>query len=183
MPNSSHFWLLCLVLFSLLTLSGCSNVSRFEKGPIIAYGEPLDNSKQPLYYSIYFNAAKVDDPHVLNLYIKFSKQSPSFTIKQLTPSLVAKHLAPFIVPSQWPETWKAQARQEESYAGNGFHIRFKDNKLLSIGLCSHCSGRHDFPIIGTTDGNHFYTLPITEPQLIQLFGKANKLYKTNEVRY
>ena len=71
----------------------------------------------------------------------------------------------------------------EDYAGGGFHITFSNGRLVSLGICSHCSGGREHPVIGTPDGHTFYSLPLTEEQLEDVFGPPNRIYKVNEVRY
>ncbi|MFC6669454.1 hypothetical protein [Marinobacterium aestuariivivens] len=54
---------------------------------------------------------------------------------------------------------------------------------MSLGLCSHCAGGRAFPRVAPPGGDALYTLPLTEPQLIDVFGPADRSYRANEVRY
>ncbi len=119
----------------------------------------------------------------MSFLVKLSPDNPPITLRELSPELVARYLPPFTPPSQWPDTWKQKAKEEDVYTGKGFNIRFKNGKLLSIGICSHCDGRREYPIVGTLDGQHFYTLPLTEQQVIEVFGPPDRIFKVNEVRY
>lgn len=71
----------------------------------------------------------------------------------------------------------------EDYSGGGFHITFKNGQLVYFGVCSHCFGGREHPIIGTPDGDEFYALPLTEKQLENIVGSPGRVYKVNEVRY
>ena len=178
-----HVLIRVLLVLLAITLSTCANVSRFEKKSIVAHGEMLDGSREPLYYSIYIDLKEPVDARVMSCLLKISSDSPAIAIEKLQPDLVAHYLLPFTTPPQWPVTWKQKAKEYEAYAGDGFHIRFKAGKLISISICSHCAGGREKPTIGTPDEQHYYTLPLTEKQITKLFGSPDQIYKVNEVRY
>jgi len=175
-------WILIGILLAV-TLSACANVSRFEKGSLVAHGELLDGSREPLYYSIWVDFKKSVDASTMSSLLKLSPDSPSIALGKLRPELVARYLAPFTPPPQWPEAWKEKAKEDEVYAGGGFNIRFKEGQLLSVGICSHCAEGREHPIVGTPDGHHFYILPLTERQITEIFGPPDRIYKVGEVRY
>lgn len=175
-------WIFIGILLTV-TLSGCANVSRFEKDSLVAHGELLDGSQEPLYYSIQVDLKQSVDARTISSLLKLSSDSPPIAIKQLRPELVSRYLPPFIPPPQWPEAWKQKAKEDDAYTGNGFYIRFKDGQLLSVGICSHCAGGRENPIVGTPDGQHFYMLPLTEQQVTDVFGSPDRIYKVHEVRY
>lgn len=174
-----------ILIFTLLAsiLFACANVSRFEKNSLVAHGELLDGSHELLYYSIWVDLKKSVDVRTMNFLLKLSPDSPPVALKELCPELVASYLPPFIPPQQWPDTWKQKAKEDESYSGGGFFIRFKEGRLLSVGICSHCATRRENPIVGSPDGKHFYMLPLTEQQITEVFGAPDRIYKVNEVRY
>lgn len=166
-----------------IMLPGCANVSRFEKNNLVAFGERLEGSQEPLYYLVRIDVQKSDDARVMSSRLKLSPDSPPLTLEELRPAAVADFLSPFTPPPQWPDTWKQKANAEDVYAGNGFHIRFEGGQLLSVGICSHCAGGREQPMVGTPDGQHFYTLPLTEQQVIEVFGAPDRIDKVGEVRY
>ena len=163
-------------------LSACANVSRFERAGLVAYGEPLNDAGEPLYYSILLKGNALETC-ASKVKLRLAPEAAPVSVSELSPVLVAKYLQPFIPPPQWPERWKKKAMEEDSYAGGGFHVRFVDKRILSIGICSHCSGMLEHPVIGTSDGERYYSLPLTERQMIEVFGAPERIYKVNEVRY
>jgi hypothetical protein len=165
------------------TLSACANVYRFEKSSLVAHGEILERSDEPLYYSIQIDLKQPIDTQITNILLKLSTDSPPIAITQLRSDLVSRYLSPFIPPPQWPETWKKKAEKEVAYTGNGFYMRFREDQLQAVGICSHCAGERAHPVIGTSDGRHFYALPLTIQQLTEVFGSPDRIYKVNEVYY
>ncbi len=174
--------ILSLILLTS-TLSACANVSRFEKSSLVAFGELLENSHQPLYYLIRIDSKKSVDERTMAALVKLAPDSPPVPIDALRPEFVAGYLSPFTPPPQWPDAWKQKAQEDEVYAGSGFHIGFKDGTLTYFGICSHCAGGREYPVVGTPDGQNFYPLPLTEEQVIEIFGSPDRVYKVNEVRY
>lgn len=67
--------------------------------------------------------------------------------------------------------------------GAGFHIKFMDGRLVSVGICSHCDEIIQSPVVGTLDGLKFYALPLNEPELAEVFGASEKTRKVREVTY
>jgi hypothetical protein len=164
-------------------LFACTNVSRLEKDSLVAHGELLDGAQEPLYYTIFVDFKKSVDTRIMSSLIKLSKDVPPLSLAELRPELVAQYLPPFIPPPQWPESWKQKYKEDDAYAGSGFHINFKNGRLSSVGICSHCSGDREYPIVGTPDGQKFYELPLTEKQVTEVFGSPIRIYKVHEVRY
>lgn len=175
-------WILIGTIWMFL-ISSCANVLRFEKENLVAFGEKLDKSPEPLFYLVRVDMTKTIDNEVNNFYLKLSSDTPPIALKELTPELVGKNLNPFIPPFQWPNKMKQKIKGDEAFSGNGFYISFKDGKLFNLSICSHCANGRENPIVGTPDGQHFYTLPLTELQVIEVFGTPNRVYKVNEVRY
>jgi len=163
-------------------LSACANVSRFEKNGLVAYGEQLNGASERLYYLILVEGNALDSD-TMSVQIKLTPETSPVSVSELSPAFAGKYLQPFTPPSQWPEQWKKKAGQEDSYTGGGFNIRFKDNHLVSLGICSHCAGIREHPIIGRPDGEVFYSLPLTEQQMIEVFGNPKRIYRVNEVGY
>ena len=164
-------------------LLACTNVSRLEKDSLVAHGELLDGAQEPLYYTIFIDFNKSVDARILVSLMKFSNDAPPLSLAELRPELVAQYLPPFVPPPQWPDSLKKKATEDDAYTGGGFHIAFKNGRLASVGICSHCSGGREYPIVGTPDGQKFYELPLTERQLTEVFGSPIRIYKVNEVRY
>lgn len=168
-------------LLAVALLSACAGVTRFQTGPLVAYAEKLGDAAEPRYYSIGINTAESDDPRILSALVKLGPEASGVAIVRLSPELVAKYLPPFTPPKEWPEILKKKAREEDAYSGGGFHIRFADGRLVSVGICSHCAGDRQSPVVGTPDGRHFYALPLTEQQMIEVFGPPDRKYKVHEV--
>jgi len=164
-------------------LSACANVSRFEKGALVAYGEHLNNAAEVFYYLIRIKSDRVVDVHMMDILLKLTPEATPLLLSELRPEFVARYLPRFTPPKEWPEHWKMQAMEIEAYSGGGFHITFRDGQVVYLGICSHCSGGRENPIIGTPDGDKFYSLPLTEQQLKDVFGPPSRVYKVNEVRY
>ncbi|WP_417547852.1 hypothetical protein [Marinobacter segnicrescens] len=75
-----------LILVSLLLatlLTGCANVSRFEKGPLVAHGEQIDGSGEPLYYVVGIDLGKAGDSRPLEALLRLSPDSPPVSIGAL----------------------------------------------------------------------------------------------------
>jgi hypothetical protein len=175
-------WILIGILLGV-TLSACANTSRFEKGPLVAHGGLIEGSQEPLYYMIWVDLKKSSDVRPMSSLLKLSPDSPPIALEKLRPEIVVNYLPPFTPPPQWPEAWKQKAKEDEMYAGNGFNIVFKESRLLSVGICSHCAEGKEHPIVGTPDGQYFYTLPLTERQVVEVFGSPDRIYKVGEIRY
>ena len=164
-------------------LSACANVSRFEKDTLVAHGEHLNNAAEVLYYLISIESDKIIDAPAMDILLKLTPDATPLLLSELRPESVARYLPRFTPPPQWPEHWKKKAMEKESYSGGGFHITFNKGHVVFVGICSHCSGGREHPVIGTADGHTFYSLPLTEQQLKAVFGPPNRVYKVNEVRY
>lgn len=149
---------------------------------MIAFGETLDGADEPLFYSILVKGEAIDE-RAKDVRVKLAPEATSVSVAELTPAFTARYLEPFVPPRQWPEQWKAKAMEEESYSGGGFHVRFRDNRLISIGMCSHCEGVREHPTLGVPNGDAFYSLPLTRQQMLEVFGAPERLYKVGEVRY
>ena len=121
--------------------------------------------------------------HLGSFYLKLSPECPPITLTELRPELVSQYLHSFIPPPQWPDRMKQKIKGQNIYSENGFHISFKNGKLLYMGICSHCADENESPVVGTLDREHFYTLPLTDQQVIEVFGTPKRIYKVNEVRY
>ena len=174
------FWMGILLAGMLFA---CANVSRFEKESLVAHGEILDGAQEPLYYLIWVDFNKSVDTRIMGSLVKLAQDAPPLSIAELRPELVAQYLPPFTPPPQWKDSWKQKAKEDDDYTGGGFHIKFKNGRLLSVGICSHCAGGIEYPIVGTPDGQQFYELPLTEKQVTEVFGSPNRIYKVHEVRY
>lgn len=170
------------VLFVAL-LAGCAGVSRFERGPLVAFGEVLEGAAEPRYYSIGIYTDRPVDSRVMQALVKLSAEASPVSIAELRPEVVAPYLEAFIPPPQWPESWKQKSREYEQYSGAGFHIKFMDGRLVSVGICSHCDKIRQSPVVGTPDGLKFYALPLGEPELAEVFGASEKIRKVREVTY
>jgi len=171
------------VVFLAATLSACANVSRFEKDVLVAHGEPLNDASEPLYYLIFIDGRRTVDPRILSVYLTLRPDAPPLRLADMRPDIVAEYLPVFIPPSNWPEQWKKKIKENDVYSGGGFHIVFNNGNLLSVGICSHCAGGREHPMVGVPDEHAFYSLPLTEQQLIEAFGKPHRLYKGTEAKY
>ena len=173
---------LIAILFTAVIWS-CANVFRYERNAIIAHGEVLNASKEPLYYSIWIDLTKSINEGTMDIRLKLTAESPPVSLRELNPKLVAQYLSPFTPPPQWPNRLKQKAKEEEIFAGGGIQIKFKNGQLLFVDICSHCANGRENPVVGTPNGQHFYNLPLTEQQIIEIFGSPKRIYKVNEVRY
>lgn len=70
-----------------------------------------------------------------------------------------------------------------AFQGNGFYIFFENDLPQLIGICSHCAGEVNYPGLLTPDEAEIYILPLTETQMFELFGKPERVYEVNEIRY
>lgn len=174
---------ICIGLLLAGMLWACANVSRLEKGSLVAHGELLDGAQVPLYYSIWIDVNKPVDTRIMDAHVKFRKDAPPLKLSALRPELVAQYLPLFTPPPQWPDYLKQKAKEDDAYSGGGFHVTFKNGRLLSVGLCSHCAEGRAYPVVGRPDGQKFYELPLTEGQVTEIFGSPDRIYKVNEVRY
>jgi len=172
-----------IVIFCTAMLMSCANVWRFEKNALVAHGQKLNGSKEPLYYAISIDMTKSVDEPAKNFLLKLNPDSPPISFNQLNPELVVLYLPPFTPPPQWPDRWKQKVKEEQVFSGGGFHISFKNGQLLFVDICSHCSNGRESPVVGTMDGQHFYALPLTEQQVVEVFGSPKRIYRVNEVRY
>jgi hypothetical protein len=169
-------------LLLMLLLPSCAGVSRLDKGPLVAYGEHLEKSPEPLYYLIRINCEKQDLTPALRALVRLGPEAEPLAITDLTPEFVSRHLPRFEPPREWPDAWKEKARKEHAYAGGGFHIAYNDDgRLAFVGICSHCYPSRQSPVVGTPNGRIFYTLPLTTEQFTEVFGPAERSRKQREV--
>jgi len=167
------------LLVMLAALGGCADVSRFEKGAAVAFGERLEGEETYQYYLLRLDLED-DVPPPANFHIRLGDRA--LALDELTPAVVAPRLPAFAPPPQWPERLNRQALMANAYAGGGYFLAFGNGRLTRLSLCSHCGGR-SFPVIGSADGQRFYTLPLTREQLIDVLGPPDRVYRVNEVRY
>lgn len=176
-------WRAAWIIVAMLLVSGCANVSRYQSGSVVAYGERLDGAAEPLYYAIRLDQDGVIDAHAGGVLLKLAAEAEPVAISALTPELVAQFLPAFEPPPQWPRHLQEKARRDDAYAGGGFHIRFSAGRLQSVGICSHCEGRIEAPVVGSRETGVLYRLPLTRQQLVDVFGEPERLDNVNEVRY
>lgn len=174
---------LAVALLTASLLTACAGVSRYDRGPLAAFGEPLDQAPEPLYYLVRIEAERPADPRVMGALLKLGPEAPPLAIAALRPEAVSPYLPAFVPPPQWPETLKQKARQFDEYHGGGFYVAFRNGRLVSVGICSHCAGERHSPVVGTPDGLAFYTLPLSEPQMRAVFGAPERLRKVREITY
>lgn len=170
-----------VVLASIL--SACAGVSRLERSSLIAFGELLDNNHEPLYYLVRITVEQSPDTRTISSLVKLSPDATPLPIAELRPESVAQYLSPYSPPSQWPDSLKRKEKEYEEYQGNGFYVAFKNDHLISIGICSHCAGARESPVVGTPDGQQFYKLPLTKRQITEVFGKPDRINRVREVTY
>ena len=178
--------LLCVVAACMLlsvALCGCARVSRYERGPMVAFGEPVDGASEPRYYSVGIDLRRPSDPRVMRALVKLGSQAPPMALGELRPEPVSRYLPPFSPPPQWPQHLRERAKEFDAYEGGGIYVSFKDGALVFVGICSHCAGERHSPVVGTPDGGHFYPLPLTERQVEDVFGSAGKKLRVREVMY
>jgi len=170
-------------IFCAILLSSCSNVLRFEKDNVVAFGEKLNGSPEPLYYLIRIDMTESIDNQLESFLLKLSPDAQPISVKELHPELVSRYLQTFIPPPQWPDIVKEKIKDLDIYEKNGFNVSFKNGQLYSVSICSHCANGKESPVVGTPNGEHFYTLPLTEQQITEVFGSPDRVYKVLEVRY
>jgi hypothetical protein len=128
----------CVLL--VVALCGCAGVSRYERGPLVAFGEPVDGASEPLYYSVSIDLRRPSDPRVMSALVKLGPQAPPMAVGAFRPETVSRYLPPFSPPPQWPQQLRQKAKEFEAYEGGGIYVSFKDGNLVFVGICSHCSG-------------------------------------------
>lgn len=180
-----------MTLFRLLTLCallgglacGCAGVSRYERGPLVAFGESLDGGTEPLYYLVSIDARRRADQRVMAALVKLGPTAPAMAIGELRPEEVARVLPRFSPPPQWPPHMRQKALEDDSYQGGGFFVTFRDGRLVNLGACSLCAGERHSPVFGTPDGRAFHALPMTHGQAEEVFGPAFRVRRVREVTY
>ncbi|WP_291012827.1 hypothetical protein [Hydrogenophaga sp.] len=166
-------------------LLACAGVSRFEKGVIVAHGERLEGASEVLYYLISIDLGQDDaaDQEVVRVRLKLAADAPMLPLSALRPEVVAKYLPRFVAPSQWPASWRKKAEDDDAYAGGGFYLRFEKGRLVSVSICSHCSGGRESPVVGAAHGPSPFKLPLSISQLVEVFGSPDRLRSAREVTY
>ena len=175
-----------LFFFALLVLfvGGCANTSKFIKEPLIAYGmKGTDGNDTVRYFMLRIDLKKYPDNPLPPFLIELTPGAAPIQFIELTAEKTAMYLPSFVPPPQWPDHWKAEARKEQSFEGNGIYISFKEGKLIYFGICTDCGGKHFAPRIGGATGNALYPMPLTLEQLSEIFGPPEKLYDVSEIRY
>ncbi|WP_345989958.1 hypothetical protein WCX18_04305 [Sulfurimonas sp. HSL1-2] len=182
-PSIAGAGTLLFILLSVVLFQGCANVVRFEKPSLVAHAEKLDGSDDVLYYSIGIDFTETVAPDIAKVRLKFTPETASYALYELTPAVASRYLERYQPPPQWPEAWKQRAAKDDAYEGKGIYMKFAAGRLERLGLCSHCAGGRAAPIVGTADGGAFYALPLTERQMVELFGAPLKRMKVREVYY
>jgi hypothetical protein len=100
--------LLCL---TAALITGCANVSRLEKGPLVGFGQELERGSGPLYYLIRINAERPADSRIMSAVVKLNPEAPPVALAELRPEVVSRYLPVFTPPPQWPEFLKKKARE------------------------------------------------------------------------
>lgn len=171
-----------------LLLAGCAGVYRYDTVNLTAYGEKLEGSATPLYYSVAIDFEKDGSANARTLAIKFAAADAPIALHELTPQEAARHLPPWEPPPQWPDVVKQRERERRKdyqvYAGEGAYLSFRDGRLSYLSLCSHCEGkRFQPPQIGRADSGITHALPLTEAQLREVFGEPTRLRRQREIYY
>lgn len=171
-----------------LLLAGCAGIYRYDTAALTAYGEKLEGSATPLYYSLAIDFEKGGSASAHTLAIRFAGADTPIALHALTPQEAAHHLPPWEPPPQWPDIVKQRERERrkayQAYAGEGAYLSFRDGRLAYLSLCSHCEGKHfQPPQIGRADSGITYALPLTEAQLREVFGEPTRLRRQREINY
>lgn len=181
LSNRMRWTWLGILVASLL--SACAGTSRLETDALVAFGSRVDGALEPLYYLVRIDIEELANARIMSSLVKFSPEAPPMPIAELRPQEVARYLLPFSPPPQWPDYFKQKAKAYDEYHGGGFYVAFKDDRLVSLGICSHCGEGREAPIVGTPDGRHFYPLPLTEQQVTEVFGSPDRIRQVREVTY
>jgi len=171
------------LLGSALLLGGCSHVSRVDADRLTAFGEPLDQPEQYLYYLVRIDNRGRPPDALPPLAIRFPAADRPIALDALTPSLTARYLPAFVPPPQWPDTWKEKARRETAFEGGGIYVHFETQGPGFIALCSHCHGGRHSPVLCTADGSVCHQLPVTYEGLVELIGPPDRVRRVREVTY
>jgi len=178
---------LLVLLAAALAATGCAHVSRFEKGPFVAFGEPLHGSPEPLYYLLRLDLTDADPDEAPLFSVQLATDTPPIAWHRLTPSLVAAHLPPFVPPAAWPERRKAEAARRTAFEGGGCHVAFLGERLEFLSLFAVGPGPgaapDPAPAIGSADGIVLRRLPLTEAELIEAVGEPDRILRVREVTY
>ena len=161
------------IILICAVFAGCANVSRFEKGRVIAFGEPLGTDSTPLYYIIGIDLEKSEELEIPRLYLKIPN-GPPLQVDKITPKIARQYLTETI-PLHIP-VWKRS--NLEIFVGHGYRLEFIDNILVYAGISDISQGPK--PAIGISK-DKLYILPLTEKQLIEIVGKPDNIYKVLEV--
>lgn len=175
--------LVLALLGSALLLGGCSHVSRVDADHLTAFGEPLEQPEQYLYYLVRIDNRGRPPDALPPLAIRFPDAVRPIALDALTPSLTARYLPAFVPPPQWPTTWKEKASLRTAFEGGGIYVDFEAQRPAFIELCSHCyRGRHS-PVLCTADGTVCHQLPVTYEGLVELIGPPDRVLRVREVTY
>jgi hypothetical protein len=166
-----------------VVLCGCGGVTRYERGPMVGFGEPVGGASEPLFYLVNIDPRRGEDPRVMTALVKFGPEAPPMAIGTLRPETVSRFLPRFSPPPQWPQFLREKALKDDAYEGGGFFVAFKEGRLISLGVCSRCAGERHSPVVGTPDGLRFHALPLTQQQVEDVFGPAFAIRSVQEVRY
>ena len=67
---------LLMMLLLLVSLSGCANIWRMEKGPLTAFSESVHESPDPRFTMVWVNLQQQTDLRVLQAQIKLADDAP-----------------------------------------------------------------------------------------------------------
>ena len=175
--------LVLALLGSALLLGGCSHVSRVDTGHLTAFGEPLEQPEQYLYYLVRIDNRGRPPDELPPLAIRFPAADRPIAFDALTPSVTARYLPAFVPPPQWPDKWKEKASRQTAFEGGGIYVHFEAQGPSFIALCSHCHGGRHSPVLCTADGSICHPLPLTYEALVELIGPPDRVRQVREVTY
>jgi len=177
-----------LAAILILVFSACSNAFKFTKDPLFAWGQKFNNDEYVSYYSISIDFDKSGFEELPSLIVKLPGDTRIKKLDELTPEYVDQYLQAYKPPEEWPEYVKLETLERlsgyEVYKSDGVYLSFKDNNISFVGLCTHCEGKiSSSAMIGNASTGTLYQLPLTEQQMIEIFGDPESVKKYNEVYY
>ena len=175
--------LVLALLASTVLLGGCSQVSRVDAGHLTAFGEPLEQPDQYLYYLVRIDNRGRPPDELPPLAVRFPTADRPIALDALTPSVTARYLPAFVPPPQWPATWKEKASRQTAFEGGGIYVHFEAQGPGFITLCSHCHGGRHSPVLCTADGSVCHQLPVPYEGLVELIGPPDRVRRVREVTY
>lgn len=156
-----------------ICISGCSNnIRTYEKGNVVAQGSIL-SSNDACFFNLEVGnpSAPASERNLFSIELKNGK-------RMLTSNIAKEDIAP--ISSYMNKEMKWGDMVAELYCVDDFIFVFYGGRLVSIRAKSSAQAAKEPSLkISNQEMNRFYEMPLTQMQLVDVFGAPDKMYDSH----